>query len=490
MERVADIKRRAQTFVKNGQWNDAIRAYERLADSAEPDPYLHILIGDVHLRRGSVPEAVERYHEAIRGYRESGLLKNAVALCKKILRLEHRKTEVFVVLAELNALDGLAGESATFYLSAAEEELSGGNRSSALGHLGRAVAVAPTHVEASQRLVDLHSQAGNKADAAAELLRLAEAMQLAGRMDQVRSLLQRAREMDPTVTLPTLEAPAEPAEPQSLHLNMSGLFEAPPDETGEEEPGETPPGRPTLDGLETHSLGAPVHPIAAPPTKPKVVPVPQPPVAETPAPQAARPAKPAAPPAAPPAAAPRAEPEPLELPSLHGGLPPMDAPPAGAYSAVSVRDDSPQSESLVDLSDILKEFKQSLENQLSPDDGRSHYDMAMAYMEMNLTGDAIAELAAASRDPELRPKCCEMLGQCYLRQGSPEDAQRFLERGLDSPGLTDAQALSMHYHLALSHQQMGNDAEALRLLEEVVILDADFMDAGTRLEDLRMRRAS
>ncbi len=486
MERVADIKRRAQTFVKNGQWDNAIRAYERLAESAEPDPYLHILIGDVYLRRGSVPEAVERYHEAIRGYRESGLLKNAVALCKKILRLDHRKTEVLVVLAELNAQDGLAGEAASFYLSAAEEELSSGNRGSALGHLGRAVAVAPTHGEASQRLVELHSQAGNKSEAASELLRMAEALQMAGREELVRPLLERARELDPSVTLPTLEAPVAPAEPKSLNLNMTGLFEAPMEvdakpelKAAAEDMGEEG-ATPTLDGLETHSLNAPPSPKPAPaPPKPEA------PVAERPAPPATERKAPPAP------ATPKMEEgEPLDLPTLHAGLPPLDAPPASAYSAVSVRDDAPRSNSLVDLSDILKEFKQSLENQLSPDDGRSHYDMAMAYMEMNLIGDAIAELAAASRDSELRPKCCEMLGQCYLRQGSPVDAQRFLERGLDSPGLTDAQALSMHYHLALSHQQQGDDAEALRLLEEVAILDPDFLDVRTRLEDLRMRRAS
>ena len=54
-------------------------------EGAEADPYVQVMIGDVHLRRGTQPQALEHYERAIRGYRESGLLKNAIALCKKML---------------------------------------------------------------------------------------------------------------------------------------------------------------------------------------------------------------------------------------------------------------------------------------------------------------------------------------------------------------------------------------------------------------------
>jgi hypothetical protein len=83
-----------------------------------------------------------------------------------------------------------------------------------------------------------------------------------------------------------------------------------------------------------------------------------------------------------------------------------------------------------------------------------------------------------------------MLGQCYLKQGLPDDAERILSRGLETPGLTDESSLSLRYHLALAVHGLGRDEESRELLEQVVKVRPGFMDAAERLESLRQRRAS
>ena len=408
MDKGAEIKRRAQAFLKNERWDAAIREYEKLVDGPEPDPYLHILIGDVHLKRGTTPAAVERYLRAVAAYQEAGLHKNAIALCKKIQRLKHDKAAVLTLLGELNALDGLVSEAAACFLAAADEDLHARSRETAIERLQKAVAVAPTHADCSRRLVELLIEANRKETAARELLRLAEALRMEGREDAVPFLVQRAKELDPRAELPSVEA--LPEEERSISEDLEPTH------------------------LRANGSGAA-------------------------------------------AATSRAAAQPLTAPAASG--------------TVSVRDEAPQANgALVDPADILKEFKQQLEEQLSPDDARSHYDMAMAYMDMNLWGDAVMELAAASRDAGLRPKCCEMLGQCYLKQRLPEDARRILERGLETPDLEDECSLSMRYHLAHAQAELGERGEAEKLFEAVLNIRPDFMDARARLDALRLREAS
>jgi hypothetical protein len=45
-------------------------------------------------------------------------------------------------------------------------------------------------------------------------------------------------------------------------------------------------------------------------------------------------------------------------------------------------------------------------------DYRSHYDLGMAYIEMDLLAEAIREYQIASKSPQFQVKCLEMIGIC------------------------------------------------------------------------------
>ncbi|HVP39909.1 MAG TPA: tetratricopeptide repeat protein [Candidatus Saccharimonadales bacterium] len=555
MERVADVKRRAQIYIQQGRWDEAIRAYEKLVQASDPDPYLHVLIGDVHLRRGDPASATASYQQAIGGYRETGLLKNAVAVAKKLLRCNQERREVLSLLAELNAQDGLSNDAAAYYAAAADEEVVAGRLEEAAVLLAKGVAVAPMHADCSNRLVDLCVDLGRPEAGARELLRLAEALRMAGHEDPVPFLLERARGLDPSAELPSVEpaarveAAAEGREALSdLRGALSGSPAAPPAQQPKPAAGRleglesTGPAAARTGGAEAPPAGAsavfdhaaaalaeaaraeqaqakaasqgPAREAGARDEAPAAAvgePGPSAPATASAAPAGdaaeapAAPSAPFAPASGKPAAAPegpaqaQAEPAPPEPAAEEPAAGPAEprfaqpeppARPRATSRSVSVKDEVPAGGALIDLSKILEEFKQGLEQQIGPDDAKSHYDMAMAYMEMNLLGDAVAELAAASHDPELRPKCCELLGQCYLRQGRPEEAERILRRGLETHSLGEEAGLSLRYHLALALELLGNDDEARELLEQVIQLRPDFMDAAQHLESVRLRRAS
>ena len=112
MEKTLEIKRKAQRFVQNGDLDKAVEEYQKLLAADDSDPYTHVTLGDLFFKKGMGEEAGRRYREAAEAYRKAGLVKNAIAVCKKMLRLNLRVIDTLRSLAELHAQDGLALDSA------------------------------------------------------------------------------------------------------------------------------------------------------------------------------------------------------------------------------------------------------------------------------------------------------------------------------------------------------------------------------------------
>jgi lipopolysaccharide biosynthesis regulator YciM len=69
-------------------------------------------------------------------------------------------------------------------------------------------------------------------------------------------------------------------------------------------------------------------------------------------------------------------------------------------------------------------------------DGQSHYDLAVAYLEMGLFEDALLELSMAERVPELACRVGLTIGAVHLEQGHVERAVAAWRRALMGPGRT------------------------------------------------------
>src|SRR5713226_10761948 len=94
---------------------------------------------------------------------------------------------------------------------------------------------------------------------------------------------------------------------------------------------------------------------------------------------------------------------------------------------------TPQGE--VSLEEIFREFKKGVEQQLSPEDYETHYNLGIAYKEMSLTDEAIGEFQKAAKDPLHAVECCSMLGLCFLEKGLPQLAIKWYKKGLETPGI-------------------------------------------------------
>lgn len=137
-----------------------------------------------------------------------------------------------------------------------------------------------------------------------------------------------------------------------------------------------------------------------------------------------------------------------------------------------------------DFDELLRHFKEGVARSLGEDDFESHYDLGVAYKEMGLLDDAIAEFQKALRSHGNRLPAYEALGQCFVEQGRHQVAATVLTRALHEPGLGDEQRVGVLYLLAFSCEALQRFDEARSYYQRVYATDIQFRDAAARLAAL------
>ena len=138
----------------------------------------------------------------------------------------------------------------------------------------------------------------------------------------------------------------------------------------------------------------------------------------------------------------------------------------------------------IPLEEIFREFKKGVEQQLSPEDYETHYNLGIAYKEMSLTDEAISEFQRAAKSQQYAVECCSMLGLCFLEKGLPQLAIKWYRKGLDSVGIREEDRLGLQYDLANLYADLGDRENAYRTFLEIYGSNASFRDVGERVKEL------
>ena len=136
------------------------------------------------------------------------------------------------------------------------------------------------------------------------------------------------------------------------------------------------------------------------------------------------------------------------------------------------------------LEEIFREFKRGVEQQLSPEDYETHYNLGIAYKEMGLTDEAIGEFQIAAKDPARAVECCSMLGLCFVEKGLAQLAIQWFQKGLESPTITDAERWGLQYDLASVHEQAGDAGRAYELYLGIYGQNSNYRDVVARVKTL------
>lgn len=145
----------------------------------------------------------------------------------------------------------------------------------------------------------------------------------------------------------------------------------------------------------------------------------------------------------------------------------------------------PQSEDEVNFSDMLKQFKSKVEEAIEKEDAASHYDLGVAYKEMGLIDEAIAEFQIAARGLDYRLRAIEMLGACFIDKEDYRIALKVLRRALQGSHHTDEDLVGIFYAMGRAYEALDETGNALESYERVMGCDVHFKDVASRVATLR-----
>ena len=149
-----------------------------------------------------------------------------------------------------------------------------------------------------------------------------------------------------------------------------------------------------------------------------------------------------------------------------------------------VQEQAPSGNEQADFADMLRAFKQGVAQNVEDEDHQAHYDLGVAYKEMGLVDEAIAEFQKALRGPQDRVRAYESLGQCFLEKSQFQVAATLLARALVEPGHNDEQLVGVLYLLGYCHEALQQWPEALVYYQRVFAVDIEFRDVSDRISAL------
>jgi tetratricopeptide (TPR) repeat protein len=166
------IIKEAQRYIARGQIDKAIAEWEKVAKEY-PDGNAFNTIGDLHLKKGNKPAAIDSFHKAANFLRQEGFALKALALYKKILNINPGDSDALYFLGELNEAKGLTMDAIKYYLASAESLSKEGKKERFFGIYEKILTLVPSNIPLRNRVAEIYTKEGLTAEAAKQHLHLA-----------------------------------------------------------------------------------------------------------------------------------------------------------------------------------------------------------------------------------------------------------------------------------------------------------------------------
>ncbi|MFL5478938.1 MAG: tetratricopeptide repeat protein [Gemmatimonadaceae bacterium] len=155
-----------------------------------------------------------------------------------------------------------------------------------------------------------------------------------------------------------------------------------------------------------------------------------------------------------------------------------------SYRMVAEEDRNRKEGEEADFTDMLEKFKAGVAANVDDEDFDSHYDLGIAYKEMGLIEEAIAEFQKALRGATQRIRAYEALGQCFIDKNDFDTAVTVLGRALREPGMEDEDLIGVLYLLGFASEGSKKPRDAAAYYQRVFAIDIDFRDVAKRLKQM------
>jgi tetratricopeptide (TPR) repeat protein len=194
----AKTLRAAEKYLELGKIPAAIKEYTQIVTN-EPDDFATVnTLGDLHARVGNQPAAISCFRRLAEHYREQDFGLKAIAVFKKIDRLQPGDTEIATSLADLYARQDLVVEARAHYLAVADAHNRSGAKQEALGILRKIADLDPQNTDIRIKLAEGYLKEGMRPDAAACFTEAGQRLLMRSAFDVALEMFGRALEILPS----------------------------------------------------------------------------------------------------------------------------------------------------------------------------------------------------------------------------------------------------------------------------------------------------
>lgn len=186
------ILQQADKLFKQGKIDAAIKEYQKIVEVKPDDLEVRRIIGDLYLKLNKLPEAFKQFEWISDFYLKEGFFTKAIAMYKRITRLDPQNESVSFKLADLYSKQGLTIEAKQIYLELAEEYKRQNNQKKALGIYKKILELDRGNIKMRILLADNYLREGMKEEAVAEYLTASDILIKKREFPQAEELLMQA----------------------------------------------------------------------------------------------------------------------------------------------------------------------------------------------------------------------------------------------------------------------------------------------------------
>ncbi|MFL6289403.1 MAG: hypothetical protein ACJ759_00725, partial [Thermoanaerobaculia bacterium] len=186
----------AEKYVSRGKIEPAIREYRKLLAENPNDINTLNRIGDLYARIQRIDEAVEFFNQIGEQYAEQGFFVKAIAIYKKIIKLDPTRLEVYERLADLYHKQNLVTEARTQYQVLADYYTKHDNAASAIAIYNKMADLEPENPSYHVKLAEIYQNQKLYEKAVNEYRMIAELMIQHGRTQEAAQVYERALTID------------------------------------------------------------------------------------------------------------------------------------------------------------------------------------------------------------------------------------------------------------------------------------------------------
>ena len=189
--------RAAERLLKQGNVEAALKELRKVAGGTVADVVTLNRLGDLLARQGKRAEAISYYTKIAMQFEKGGFAPKAIAIHKKILRLDSEHLESALRLGDLYSRQKMHGEARKYLLHAANRHLERDELDKAREVFEQLVEAEPTELRHRVRLAETKAAAGESSEAAAELVWVGDGLLSQNEVPEAEKVYARAHELDP-----------------------------------------------------------------------------------------------------------------------------------------------------------------------------------------------------------------------------------------------------------------------------------------------------